>query len=42
MKHIETHNHFIREKILSSEIDVKHVDIGNQVADILTKSLRKN
>ncbi len=38
-KHIEVHYHFIREKILTKEIDLIHVDIENQVADIFTKAL---
>ncbi len=41
-KHIKMHCHFIQEKILSSEIDVKHVNIENQVVEILTKSLGKH
>jgi hypothetical protein len=36
-KHIKMHYCFIQEKILLGEIDVKHVDIENQVVDILTK-----
>ncbi len=38
-KHIEVHYHFIREKNLSKEIDLIHVNIKNQVLDIFTKAL---
>jgi hypothetical protein len=39
-KHIEVHYHFIREKVLTKEIDLIHVSTKNQVADIFTKALR--
>jgi hypothetical protein len=38
-KHIEVHYHFIREKVLTKEIDLIHVSIEDQVADIFTKAL---
>ena len=38
-KHIEVHYHFIREKVLSGEIDLEYVNIEEQVADIFTKAL---
>jgi hypothetical protein len=38
-KHIELHYQFIREKILTKEIDLIHVNIENQVANIFTKVL---
>jgi len=38
-KHIEVHYHFIREKVLTKEIDLIHVSTENQVADIFTKAL---
>jgi hypothetical protein len=38
-KHIEVHYHFIREKVLAKEIDLIHVNIENQVANIFTKVL---
>ncbi len=38
-KHIEVHYHFIREKVLATEIDLIHVSIEDQVADIFTKAL---
>jgi len=38
-KHVEVHYHFIREKVLKEEIELKHVRTENQVADLLTKSL---
>jgi len=36
-KHIEVHYHFIREKVLASEIDLIYVSTEDQVADIFTK-----
>ena len=38
-KHIEIHYHFVREKVLSKEVDLSHVSTGEPVADILTKPL---
>ncbi|KAI0499127.1 hypothetical protein KFK09_020028 [Dendrobium nobile] len=38
-KHIEIDYHFIRERILSKEIDVQHINSVDQPADILTKPL---
>jgi hypothetical protein len=38
-KHIEVHYYFIREKVLAKEIDLIHVNIENQVANIFTKAL---
>jgi len=38
-KHIEVHYHFIREKVLTKEIDLIHVCTEDQVADIFTKAL---
>ncbi len=38
-KHIEVHYHFIREKVLTKEIDLIHVSTKDQVADIFTKAL---
>ncbi len=38
-KHIEVHYHFIKEKVLAKEIDLIHVSIENQVANIFTKAL---
>jgi len=38
-KHIEVHYHFIREKILTREINLIHVNTKNQVANIFTKAL---
>ena len=39
-KHIEIDCHFIREKILSGEITTDFVKSEDQLADMLTKSLR--
>jgi len=38
-KHIEVHYHFIREKVLTKEIDLIHVSTEGQVVDIFTKAL---
>ncbi|MCO5563234.1 hypothetical protein L7F22_016871 [Adiantum nelumboides] len=40
-KHIEVHYHFIREKVLATEIDLVYVKTNDQVADIFTKALGK-
>ena len=39
-KHIEIDCHFIREKVISGEITTTFVNSNDQLADILTKSLR--
>jgi hypothetical protein len=36
-KHIEVHYHFISEKVLVREINLIHVSIEDQVANIFTK-----
>jgi len=38
-KHIQVHYHFIREKVLATEIDLIHVSTEDQVVDIFTKAL---
>jgi len=38
-KHIEVHYHFIKEKVLAREINLIHVSIEDQVADIFIKVL---
>ncbi len=38
-KHIEVHYHFVKEKNLTKEIDLIHVNIENQIADIFTNAL---
>lgn len=40
-KHIDIKYHFVRDKFLSGEINVEHVDGEHQLADILTKALPK-
>ncbi|XP_071740539.1 uncharacterized mitochondrial protein AtMg00810-like [Rutidosis leptorrhynchoides] len=40
-KHIEMRYHFIREKVLSGEIELANVRINDQVAYIFTKALMK-
>ncbi|XP_035541684.1 uncharacterized protein LOC118344685 [Juglans regia] len=36
-KHIEVDYHFIREKVLNKDIQVKHISTQDQVADLFTK-----
>jgi hypothetical protein len=38
-KHIGCHYHFVHEKVLSKEIDIKHVSSCQQQVDLLTKPL---
>ncbi len=38
-KHREVHYHYVREKVLASDIDLVYVSTQEQVADIFTKSL---
>jgi hypothetical protein len=38
-KHIEVHYHFIREQVLTKEINFIHVNIKDQVVDIFIKAL---
>ena len=39
-KHIEVDCHFIREKMLSSCIVISYINTNDQLANILTKSLK--
>ncbi len=41
-KHIEVHYHFVKEKVLTREIDLVHVDTKDQVVNIFTKALGIN
>jgi len=41
-KHIDVRCHFIREKFVKHEIDVKYIPSKNQLADILTKGLPRD
>ena len=36
-KHIEVHYHFVRERVLSGEVELTHVSTDRQIADIFTK-----
>ena len=36
-KHIEVHYHFVRERILSGEVELVHVSTDRQIVDIFTK-----
>lgn len=38
-KHVEVHYHFIREKVLREEIEMRQIKTDDQVADLFTKSL---
>ena len=38
-KHVEVHYHFIREKVLEEEVELKQIKSGDQVADLFTKGL---
>jgi hypothetical protein len=38
-KHIEIRHHFIRDHVERGDIELIHVDIKNQIADIFIKSL---
>ena len=38
-KHIDVHYHYIRERILASDIDLQYVGTNMQVVDIFTKAL---
>lgn len=40
-KHIETHYHFVREKVLAQDIQLQKIRTEDQVADIFTKALGK-
>ncbi|XP_048226863.1 uncharacterized mitochondrial protein AtMg00810-like [Ricinus communis] len=40
-KHIETHYHFVREKVLTQDIQLQKIRTEDQVADIFTKALGK-
>jgi hypothetical protein len=38
-KHIEVHYHYVREHVLSSEVELQYVRTDRQIADIFTKPL---
>eukprot|EP00268_Persea_americana_P015414 TRINITY_DN17101_c0_g1_i5.p1 TRINITY_DN17101_c0_g1~~TRINITY_DN17101_c0_g1_i5.p1 ORF type:complete len:525 (+),score=94.13 TRINITY_DN17101_c0_g1_i5:1509-3083(+) len=40
-KHIETHYHFVREKVLTEDVELQKIQTEDQVADIFTKALAK-
>ena len=40
-KHIDISYHFVRERVISKEIEVKYCPTNNMVADIMTKALPK-
>ncbi|KAD3641550.1 hypothetical protein E3N88_30774 [Mikania micrantha] len=40
-KHVEIHYHYVREKFLNGEIDLKYVDTKDQLADMFTKGLSR-
>ena len=41
-KHTEVHYHYVREKVVSGEIDLVYVKTNAQVADIFTKALGRD
>ncbi|KAE8732274.1 hypothetical protein F3Y22_tig00002237pilonHSYRG01326 [Hibiscus syriacus] len=38
-KHVEAHYHFVREKVLQEEIEMRQIKTDEQIADLFTKSL---
>ena len=40
-KHIETHYHFVREKVLSQDVELQKIHTNEQIADIFTEALAK-
>ena len=38
-KHIELDMHFVRDKVLNQEIELRHVPTADQIADIFIKPL---
>ena len=39
-KHVELYYHFVREKTLQGEVNLKYVNTYNQVVDIFTKKFK--
>jgi hypothetical protein len=39
LRHVDIHNHWLREKVLNREIDIEWIPTNNMVADGLTKAL---
>ena len=40
-KHIDIQHHFVREKIISHEVDIQYCATDDNLADLLTKALPK-
>ncbi|KAM1630317.1 hypothetical protein ACFX2K_018465 [Malus domestica] len=38
-KHVEVHYHFIREKVLQEDIEMRQINTDDQIADLFTKGL---
>jgi hypothetical protein len=38
-KHVEVHYHFVREKVLQEEIEMRQIRTEDQIADLFTKGL---
>ena len=38
-KHVEVDYHFVRERVLRKDLQVKYISTGDQLADVFTKSL---
>ena len=41
-KHIEVHYHFIQEFVLAVDVDLQHISMNLQTADIFTKAMGAN
>ena len=41
-KHIDIQYHFLREKSMNGEIDIKYVPTESQIADVFTKPLARD
>ncbi|XP_062093431.1 secreted RxLR effector protein 161-like [Humulus lupulus] len=38
-KHIEIYLHFVRDRVLAQQLDVRYVDSAHQISDLITKAL---
>lgn len=42
MKHMELDLHFVQEKVISHQLEVRHITSKAQIANILTKPIARN